>query len=190
MWYLQLGTKHTLSSWHAIQYSLLTIYFSEVVAETKRLFFEKFVWKLGITCNITAAIWLLQRFLNKWIWKTRYYYFLYKPTKKGKMLHKWKCHVIMTKKWRNILIWKIHVTMTMKDAYISNEMQLQNHSLTSFRKTNHFFQPSSFYLVHPWLTTLLAPWRSLLVPTMWTLAIVKTDLDDFLGPKTIPTTCM
>ena len=40
IWYLQLGRKQTLSSWRAIQYSLLTMYFSYVFAETKRLFFE------------------------------------------------------------------------------------------------------------------------------------------------------
>ena len=33
-------------------------------------------------------------------------------------------------KGKNLRIWKCHVTMTKKDAYISIEMQLQNHSLT------------------------------------------------------------
>ena len=37
-------------------------------------------------------------------------------------------------KGENLLIWKCHVTMTKKDAVISNEMQVQNHSLTSFHK--------------------------------------------------------
>ena len=45
-----------------------------------------------------------------------------------------------------------------KHAYISNEMQLQNHSSTFFHKSN--FQLPAFYLVHPWLTTLPLPWTS------------------------------
>ena len=36
-------------------------------------------------------------------------------------------------KGKSLLIWKCHVTMTKKDAYISNEKQLQNHSLTFIR---------------------------------------------------------
>ena len=35
LWYLQLGKKHILASWWAMQYSLITIYFSEVMAELK-----------------------------------------------------------------------------------------------------------------------------------------------------------
>ena len=45
-----------------------------------------------------------------------------------------------------------------KQAYLSNERQLQNHSLTFFHKRN--FQLPGFYLVHPWLTTLLLLWTS------------------------------
>ena len=33
-------------------------------------------------------------------------------------------------KGKNLLIWNCHVTMTKKDTYISNEKQLQYHSLT------------------------------------------------------------
>ena len=47
-----------------------------------------------------------------------------------------------------------------KHAYIGYEMQLQNHSLTFVTKTNHSLQLSAFYLVDPWLTTLLLPWKS------------------------------
>ena len=45
-----------------------------------------------------------------------------------------------------------------KDAYISNKKQLQNHSLAFIRQST--FQLPAFYLVHPWLTTLLLPWTS------------------------------
>ena len=59
---------------------------------------------------------------------------LYKPTKKGKRFHIRKCHVTMSEKGRNLFLWKCHVTMTKKHAYISNEMRLQNHSLTFIHK--------------------------------------------------------
>ena len=39
---------------------------------------------MGKTCNLTAAIWLLDSFLNKRIRKSKYYYFLFKPIEKRK----------------------------------------------------------------------------------------------------------
>ena len=45
-----------------------------------------------------------------------------------------------------------------KDAYISNEKQLQNHSLTHNHQSN--FQLPPFYLFHPWLKTLQKPLTS------------------------------
>ena len=94
----------------------------------------------------------------------------------------------VSEKGKNLLIWKCHVTMTQKDAYISNEKQLQNLSSTFNLKNKSLFQLPAFCLVHPWLTTLQKPWTNWLAPTMWILAIVKTDLDDFHGPKMTPTT--
>ena len=49
----------------------------------------------------------------------------------------------MTKKGKNLLIWKNHVTMTKKDAYISIEMQLQNHSLTFIHKNKSLLSATS-----------------------------------------------
>ena len=54
-----------------------TIFFThniifKCVCTNEAAVFEENFWKLGITCNITAAIWLLHSFVNKWIWKTRY----------------------------------------------------------------------------------------------------------------------
>ena len=57
----------------------------------------------------------------------------------------------------------------------------------SFAKINSLLSATTFCLVHPWPKTLQKPWTNWLAPTMWTLASVKTDLDDFLGPKRIPT---
>ena len=74
------------------------------------------------------------------------------------------------------------------DVYISNEMQLQNHSLTFIHQS--IFQLPAFSLVHPWLSTLQKLWTYWLAQTMWSLASVKTDLDDFLGPKMTPTIWM
>ena len=94
----------------------------------------------------------------------------------------------ISEKGKNLLLWKYHVAMTKKDAYIINEKQLQNHSSTFNHKNKSLFQLPAFCLVHPWLTTLLLPWTNWLAQTMWTLANVKTDLDNFLGPKMPPTT--
>ena len=79
-----------------------------------------------------------------------------------------------------------------KEAYIGNRLQLPNHLLTSVyeKQTNHLFQLSAFYLVHPWLTTLLLPRIISLVPTLWFLENVKTDLVNFFGPNLIPNTWM
>ena len=82
---------------------------------------------LGITCINATAIWLLRQLLKNWIWKTRLYYFLYKPAEKGK----------------NLPIWKFHETMTKKDTYICNDMQLQNHSLTFNHKNKAVLSTTS-----------------------------------------------
>ena len=79
--------------------------------------------------------------------------------------------------------------MTEKNTYISNEKQLQNHSLTFILKN----QLASFSYQHSIsFTHGLQHYRNLgqakLAPIMWTLASVKTDLDEFLGPKMTPTT--
>ena len=49
----------------------------------------------------------------------------------------------MSKKGKNILKWKFHVTKSKKHAYISNEMQLQIHSLTFIRKNKSLFSATS-----------------------------------------------
>ena len=88
---------------------------------------------------------------------------------------------------KNLLLWKCHVAMARKDAFISTELQLQNHSLIFIhKKIFSFSNQRSISFIHG--LTLLLPWTISLVPTVWTLAIAKTDLDDFLGPNMIPTT--
>ena len=82
MWNLHLDTKQVLLLWKTTQKSLRTINFSYVFAEINKQFSEYSAKKLGTTCNLTAAIRMLRRFLNNWFWKTRYCYFLYKCTKK------------------------------------------------------------------------------------------------------------
>ena len=66
--------------------------------------------------------------------KNKYFHFLYKPTKKRKRFHIWKCQVTMPKKGKNLLIWTSHLTMTKRNAYISNEMQLKIIFLLFFHK--------------------------------------------------------
>ena len=60
----------------------------------------------------------------------------------------------------NLLKWKGHVTLTVKDAYIGNELQLQNHSLTFIDQNISLLQLAAFYHVHPWFKRLLLPWTS------------------------------
>ena len=49
----------------------------------------------------------------------------------------------MTKKGQNIIIRKCHVTVTENDAYMSNEMQLQNHSSTFIHKNKSLLPATS-----------------------------------------------
>ena len=51
--------------------------------------------------------------------------------------------MLKTKKRENPLIWKCHVTMTKKDAYISNDMELQNHSLSFILKNKSILSATS-----------------------------------------------
>ena len=55
---------------------------------------------------------------------------MYKPTKKGKRFHIWKCHVTMTKKGKNILIWKYHVTLARTKAVTYSSQILVQLSLS------------------------------------------------------------
>ena len=65
---------------------------------------------------------------------------MYKPTKKGKMLHTWKRHVTMTKKGKNILIWKYHVTLPRTKAVIySSQIIVQ----LSFSRINWLLSATS-----------------------------------------------
>ena len=54
----------------------------------------------------------------------------------------------MIKKGKNLLIWKCHVTKTNKDAYISNEKQLQIVQL-SFSKINSLLSATSILSFSP-----------------------------------------
>ena len=49
----------------------------------------------------------------------------------------------MNKKGKNLLVWKSQKTMTKKDAYISKEMQLQNHSLTFIHQNKSLVSATS-----------------------------------------------
>ena len=55
---------------------------------------------------------------------------MYKPTKKRKRFHIWKCHVTMTKKERISLYGNVKWQSATKISYISNQLQLLNQSLS------------------------------------------------------------
>ena len=79
---------------------------------------------------------------------------------------------------------KYHVTLTRTKAVTySSQMIVQ----LSFFQLTCFFQLKATYLDESWPKTLLQPRTSKLALTMWTLASVKADLDNFLGQKVNPT---
>ena len=90
----------------------------------------------------------------------------------GKLLHP-RRKQFLTRKYRK--------TMTRTKAVTYSSQIIVQLSLS---KSTRFFRLKATYLDEPWLTPLLQPWTSKLALTMWTLVSVKTDLDDFLGPKT------
>ena len=140
---LQLEKKHMPASWWPMQYSLLTIYFLYVAVEMERRFSESFLGKLGITCNITAAVWLLNCFLNKWTKKHVTTFCKNLPEKKGGSIYgsvawKWRkeernCLYANVndnnQKRRNLLLWQCQVAMTEKK-----------------RKKQQFLGPKSFFI--------------------------------------------
>ena len=60
-------------------------------------------------------------------------------------------------KGKNVFIWKSHVTMTKKHAYISHEMQLQNHSLTFFHRNKSLLSATSILSRSPMAHNTTAP---------------------------------
>ena len=66
--------------------------------------------------------------------------FLYKPTKKGRRFHIWKCHVTMTDKRKNLLMRKYHVTVaSTKAVTYSSQIFVQ----FSFSKINSLLSATS-----------------------------------------------
>ena len=55
----------------------------------------------------------------------------------------------MIKKGKNLLKWKCHVTKTEKDAYMSNGVQLQNHSSTFIHKNKSLLSATSILSCSP-----------------------------------------
>ena len=78
--------------------------------------------------------------------------------------------------------------MTEKDAYLSNEMQLEKQSSTFFHKNKSLLSATSILSRSPIAYNTTASLEKLTYTDHVELAKVKTDLDDFLGPKTILTT--
>ena len=71
---------------------------------------------------------------------------MYKPTKKGKRFHKWKCHVTMIKKGKNIFIWKYHVKLARTKAVTySSQIIVQ----IPFSKINSRFSATSILSCSP-----------------------------------------
>ena len=80
--------------------------------------------------------------------------------------------------------------MTKKDAYISKEVQLQNHSSTFIHKNESLLPGTSILARSPMVYNTNASLDKLTGPTVLVLANVKTYLYDLLGPKLILTSWM
>ena len=124
LWYLHLGKRHirhrdvkcsSLCSQNVFRMSL---------QDWRRCSLNTSNKKLGITCSITAAMWLLSRFLNEWIWKKTAT--ACKNLRKRKTFHIWKRHVTPTDKGINLFLWGCHVMMSRKEAYKSNSFKFEN----------------------------------------------------------------
>ena len=105
----------------------------------------------------------------------------YEETEMVGIFHKWK----YSQKKRSYLI-----RLAMKTSPLSRK----KHYFTLFSRIEMFFFFIIFSLLQTtklnmkWPTTLQQHLTNCLAPTRWTLASVKRVLDDFLGPKTTPTT--
>ena len=77
-----------------------------------------------------------------------------------------------------------------KDPYKINKMQLQNQSLIFIHKNKSLLSATSKSTRSPMAYITIASLDKLTCTDYVDLANVKTDLDNFLGPKKIPTTWM
>ena len=94
----------------------------------------------------------------------------------------------MSKKGENLIIWKSHATMTKKDAYIGNEMQLQNHSSTFFHKDKSPLSTSSILSRSPMDYETTASLDKLTCTDYVDFGKCQDRFGRFFGRETIPTT--
>ena len=154
------------------------------------MFNESFSLKLAITCNTTAAIWLLIRFLNKWIWKTDLFYFSYKHNERGKWFHIWKRHMTTIKNGKNLFIWKCHLTSTRKGAYVCNKLQLQSHSSTFIGTNESFLSATSIPSSSPIVYNTTASLDKLSCTNSVKFGKGQYKFERLFSPKIIPTNWM
>ena len=140
-----------------------------------------------ITCNITASIWLLNRFGNQRIWKTNCYFFSTTLPK--------KYHLTKSKKGKKCQYMGIvpefdhskehHVTNAENVGLICNKLWLPSHFSIFVHKFFSTLSTTSFLSRSPMAHNTAASLDSIIVMTMWTLANTKTDFEKFLGPNVI-----
>ena len=76
------------------------------------------------------------------------------------------------------------------NAYISNELQLQNHSLIFIHRNKSLLSATSILSRSPMDYNITASLDSLTCSDYVDFGNCQDRLDDFLGPKPIPTTWM
>ena len=96
----------------------------------------------------------------------------------------------MAEQGKNLLILKCQMTIFKRDAYIGNEMQLQNLSLVFIPKNKSLLSATSVLSRSSLAHNTTASLDKLILRNMWTLANAKTDLVEFIGPKIFPNTWM
>ena len=142
MCFPQLGRKHILSSWPAIQYSLLTIFFSYVPAEIKRLLLNNLYksWEsleiVQLPSDCCVVFWT-----NESEKQGTFIFCTNQPKKKRGSIYgnvTWQ-----GSKKEKIPYMEMSRDNDQNNAYVNNEMQLQNHSLTTIHKNKPHFSATS-----------------------------------------------
>ena len=114
-----------------------------------------FCFRFCPTCNFAAAIWILRRFLNKWLRKAIQNFFV-QHYKKRKRFH------ILDPPELFILYFENTTWQWLRKKQIQTTTSKTFSSFQFVKLHFYFFQLHALYLDNrnTWFTTLLAPWTS------------------------------
>ena len=140
--------------------------------EIKRLFFQNLhkSWMSFATSQLPSHCWDVFWAMN--LKRNKLLLLVNKPAQKGRRLDLWKSHTTETGKGKNLLVRKNQVKLT-KEAYISNDLLAQNHSLTFILKNKSLLPATSV------LSGQLEPMAYNSTPSLDNL--ICTDYADFVN---------